>query len=82
MRDYLAFEKKLKCPEGTIADWKAQGMYPRQPRRLLSSLRTTPGLLELKEGDFFLLRSTTHVDKNLTEDILKEDVLATMVTGE
>lgn len=25
MRDYLAFEKKLKCPEGTIKEWKAQG---------------------------------------------------------
>lgn len=25
MRDYLTFEKKLKCPEGTIQEWKAQG---------------------------------------------------------
>ena len=25
MKDYLKFEKKLKCPEGTIWEWRVQG---------------------------------------------------------
>ena len=39
MRDYLSFEKKLKCPPGTIKEWKEQGSSTRC--YFLSQLRTT-----------------------------------------